>query len=123
MDRLLIALVVIAVVSVVAYVLERRKPQAPTQPQWAVPSQLDRADFDGPDLPWLVVVFTSSTCEACGPAMTRARVLASPSVAVQEVEAKERAALHRRYAVEAVPTVVVADADGIVRATFVGEPD
>ena len=30
--------------------------------------------------------------------------------------------LHRRYGIEAVPTVVIADAEGVVRSSFVGPP-
>ena len=47
-------------------------------------------------------------------------VLASESVAVDDVEFGAREALHKRYHVDAVPMVVVADAEGIVRASFVG---
>jgi hypothetical protein len=49
--RILIAVALVAVALVVAYVLEKRKPAPPTQPTWAVPSQLDRADFDRPTAP------------------------------------------------------------------------
>jgi thioredoxin-related protein len=48
--------------------------------------------------------------------------LESDAVAVQEVESLVRRDLHDRYGVEAVPTVVVADADGVVQASFVGVP-
>src|SRR5205823_6454855 len=58
--RLVIAALLVAVAVVVAVVAERRqKRDAPTQPTWRVPAQLDRADFGGADTPWLVAVFTS----------------------------------------------------------------
>ena len=122
MERLLIAGAVILVAVVVALVLERRKPDAPTGPRWAVPTQLDRADFAGAGQPWLVAVFTSETCDACAGTAAKAAVLASDDVAVDEVEVRARPDVHRRYAIDAVPTVVVADREGVVRASFVGPP-
>jgi hypothetical protein len=85
-----------------------------------VPTQLDRTDFDTPDAPWLVVLFSSATCETCAAVRGKVLPLASADVAVHEVDAIEGRALQERYAVEAVPMVVVADADGVVRASFVG---
>ena len=118
---LLAALLVIVAVAVAA-VLQRRRPDAPTQARWAVPAQLDRADFDGPDVPWLVAVFTSTTCDSCAKVMERATVLASPELCVDEVPYQTRSELHRRYAVDVAPLLVLADADGVVRASFVGVP-
>lgn len=127
MERALLAAAVVAVAALVAVLVERsRQPDAPTQGrgdrQWAVPSQLDRADFEGPSSDWLVAVFTSATCESCQQAVVKAQALRSAEVAVQEVEVKARKDLHDRYGVEAVPTVVVADAEGVVRASIVGPP-
>jgi hypothetical protein len=47
-------------------------------------------------------------------------VLACDDVAVEEAEVTARRDLHDRYGIDAVPTLVVADADGVVRASFVG---
>ena len=122
MERFVIAGVLIVIGVLVAVVLERRRPQPPTQDRWPVPTQLDRNDFDGGAAPWLVAVFTSSTCESCERATAKASVLASPSVAYMEVPYQGRRDLHDRYGVEAVPCIVVADPDGVVRASFVGVP-
>jgi thioredoxin-related protein len=122
MSRVVIALVLIAVVVVVALVLQRRRPQPPTQSRWAVPSQLDRNDFDRPDAPYLVAVFTSATCASCEGARAKASVLASRNVAFQELSYQTRKDLHERYAVETVPMILVADADGVVTASFIGTP-
>ncbi|MDP9386544.1 MAG: thioredoxin family protein [Actinomycetota bacterium] len=118
----MLAAVLVALAVVVARVLERRRPAPPTQSRWAVPAQLDRADFAAPERPWLVAVFTSSTCASCEEATAKAGVLASPQVAYEEIPYQERGDLHRRYAVEAVPTIVMADGEGVVRASFVGVP-
>jgi hypothetical protein len=122
MERLLIAAVLVAVAVAVAFVLQRRRPAPPTQARWAVPTQLDRDDFAGRDHPWLVVVFTSSSCESCNRATAKAEVLASPKVAYQEVRYQNDKALHQRYSIEAVPCICVADDDGVVRASFIGVP-
>jgi thioredoxin-related protein len=123
-ERLVAAAAIVAVVAVVAFVLDRRaqRREAPSQGTWPVPTQLDRADFARPDAQWLVVVFSSSTCESCATVLSHATVLESDNVAVQDVESVARRDLHERYGVEAVPTVVVADAEGVVQASFVGVP-
>jgi hypothetical protein len=125
MERLLVAAGVVAVVALVAFVLDRRQADrrdAPTQGTWPVPTQLDRHDFDRPDAPWLVAVFSSATCDSCATVLSHAAVLASDNVAVQDIESMQRADLHQRYGIEAVPTVVVADIEGVVKASFVGTP-
>lgn len=121
-ERVLIAAFVVVSATVVAVVVQRRRPDPPTQATWTIPSQLDRNDFDRPDAPWLVAVFTSATCNTCALALQKANVLASDDVAVQDVEAKARAGLHARYHIEAVPLIVVADSEGVVRSSFAGPP-
>ncbi len=120
MERLIVAVVVVALAVVVAVVLDRRRADAPTQARWAVPSQLDRADFTHPTTPWLVAVFTSATCDSCSQVVAKAAPLESSEVAVEEVEFAARADLHQRYGIDAVPCIVVADAAGVVRASHVG---
>lgn len=121
MERVVLAAVLVAIAAGAALVLRRRAGTAPpTQAKWAVPAQLDREDFDAPDLEWLVVVFSSATCDSCTEAVAKARVLASPQVGFQEVAYQDRKHLHTRYGVEAVPTTVLADAEGVVQASFVG---
>jgi hypothetical protein len=106
---------------VVALEVQRRQPDAPTQPRsWTVPAQLDRRDFARPDAEWLVALFSSATCETCQGVLDKVRPLESPSVAIQEVEAVAHRDLQARYAIDAVPTLVLADAEGVVRASFVG---
>lgn len=124
-ERALVAAVVVLVAAAVAVVVERRRrPDAPTQGRtsgpWPVPVQLDRADFGGGDRPWLVAVFTSATCDSCQDAIGKAAALASGEVAVEEIEVGGRRDLHDRYGIEAVPTTLLADAEGVVRASIVG---
>jgi len=122
MDRIVVAVVLAAVAVGVAWVLQRRRTDAPTQPAsgFEAPAQLDRSEFVRPDAPWLVTVFTSSTCSTCAEVWSKARLLDSDMVAVQEVEVAEDPELHSRYAIEAVPIVAIADSDGVVRTSFLG---
>ena len=117
MERLVIAVVAVAIAGVVALVLQRRRPAPPTNDGWTIPAQLDRRDFDRPDAPWLVAVFTSATCDTCAGVAAKAIALdggAGSPVCVQELEVSVDEDLHRRYAIDAVPLVLVADADGVV---------
>lgn len=123
MDRALIALALIVLAVAVALVIQRRRSDAPTQPTWSVPVQLDRSEFSRPDAPWLVAVFTSSTCDTCKGVWEKARLLdagAKSEVVVQELEVTAARELHERYAIDAVPLILIADSEGIVRAHFLG---
>ncbi len=122
-ERVLVAVAIAVIVAVVAVLVERgRRRDRPVQGTYTVPAQLVRNDFDRPDAPWLVAVFTSETCGSCEEAWGKAALLESDDVAVQRVELAERKDLHDRYAIEAVPAVLVADVEGVVRASFLGPP-
>ena len=100
----LVVVVVLVVVAVAAAAILRRTGSDP-------PAQ-------GPS--WRV--FSSATCLACHGTWEKARLLESDEVAVQELEAIAHKDVHDRYGVDAVPLVLVADADGAVRRHFVGPP-
>jgi hypothetical protein len=120
-ERALIAVALAVVAIVIAALVQRRQPPAePVRTGYAVPQQLLRRDFARPDAEWLVVVFTSATCNTCAGVWERARHVESPVVAVQEVEHTADRELHDRYSIEAVPTTLVVDADGVVAASFLG---
>jgi hypothetical protein len=121
MERLLLALAIVVVAAVVALVARaRRRPDAPTQARYETPRQLDRADFPHPDADWLLVVFTSATCHTCADVVAKAAVVDSSAVRFVEVEYGAQQDLHRRYAIDAVPTLVLADRDGVVRSAHLG---
>lgn len=120
MTQVSIAVGVLVVALAVGATLRRRRTvDAPTQPIAAAPAQIDRADFVT-EVPWLVAVFSSATCSTCADVVAKAGVLASSDVAVVNVEYPVAAELHRKYHVDAVPIVVIADQTGVVRASFVG---
>ena len=121
MERLVVALVIVVIVGIVAAIIRRRQvTDVPTQKRFSAPTQLDRSDFERPDAPWLVAVFSSATCDVCRTVTAKAQVLESKEVAVVEVEYTANRSLHERYAIDAVPTVVIADARGVAVATFLG---
>lgn len=111
----------IVVALVVAFVLERRRRvDPPPRDVYPVPRQLDRSDFPRRDTPWLVALFSSTTCDSCESLPPKLAVLESPDVATCEIEYHARPELHRRYEISGIPTTVVADGDGVVYAAFVG---
>jgi hypothetical protein len=119
--NLVIAVVLIVVIATVAIIVDRRRgTDPPTQRSFHVPDQLDRADFARADAPWLVAVFTSATCDVCALVRSKAEVLESEDVAVVDVEYTKARALHERYRIEAVPTVAICDAQGVVVRHFLG---
>lgn len=123
MGQLLIILMLATVAVGVAWLLRRRQAPEPQRgPSWAVPTLLRRHDFDRPNAPWLVVVFSSQTCLACQSAWEKASLLESEAVAVQKVDSIEQKDLHQRYGIDAVPLIVVVDDTGAVRREFVGPP-
>lgn len=119
-ERLIVGAVLLAAAALVAVLLQRRERPAPAPTGWTVPASVDRQDFVDPSAPWLVAVFTSATCDACAGVWAKARPLGSDAVAVQEVEVGRDKALHDRYGIDAVPTTVICDAEGIVAASYVG---
>jgi thioredoxin-related protein len=120
-ERLLVAVAIVVVAALVAAAVRRRRHNdAPTQARAALPAQLDRRDFPRAESPWLVVVFTSSTCSTCADVVEKAAVLATDEVAVADISYQDRPDLHARYGIEAVPSLVLADAEGVVKASLLG---
>ena len=120
----MIRFVIVGVVVVVALLANlwqrKRKVDAPTQGANEVPSQIDRADFARPDAPWIVLAFTSATCQTCSDIERKVRVLETNSVAIQILEYTAERELHERYKIDAVPAVLMADVNGVVQANFLG---
>ena len=120
----MIRFVIVGVVVVVALLANlwqrKRQVDAPTQGASEVPSQIDRSDFVRPDASWIVLAFTSATCQTCSDIERKVRVLETSSVAIQILEFTAERELHERYKIDAVPTVLMADANGVVQANFLG---
>lgn len=119
--RLLVAVgIVVAAIGIARWWQGRRRVDPPTQTRGQLPEQVDRADFSGPDTPWLVVVFSSDTCSTCRDMIDKALVLQSEQVTVDVVSFQAAPRIHERYRIEAVPSLVVADGDGVVQVGFIG---
>lgn len=121
MTQLVVALAVVVIAAGVAEIVRRRRTfDAPTQRRHPLPAQVDRADFDRSDAPWLVAVFTSDTCSTCAAVVGKARVVESDQVAVQVVSYQASRPLHDKYDIDTVPGLVVVDAEGVTRSAFLG---
>ena len=118
--RIAIAVALIAIAGVVAWRLERRRPVPPPRDAYPVPRQLDRDDFPRPEAGWLVALFSSTTCDSCDGLPAKLAPLESLDVVTCEVEYHAQPDLHTRYEISGIPTTVVADAEGVVHAAFVG---
>lgn len=116
----LFAALILVMAATLGVVVRKRKPDAPSQTLNLIPQQLNRKDFLSPEKPWLLVVFTSSTCDACQDVATKAKVLTSHDVAVQIIDYLEMRNLHRQYAIDSVPTTVIADNLGVVQYGVLG---
>ncbi len=122
--RELLVIVLVVVAAGVAAVLQRRTavPAAPVRTRGVTPGQRERADIARPGAEWLVVLFSSDTCLSCEGAWEKVELLESDAVAVERVSFQADRDRHERYGIDAVPLVLVADAVGVVRATFLGPP-
>jgi len=65
-------------------------------------------------------LFSSTACDSCDGLMAKLAVLESADVATCEIEYHDQPDLHDRYEIAGIPTTVVADGEGVVRAAFVG---
>jgi len=118
--RLVLAGVLLVAALVTAWSLQRRRPAPPPRDVYPVPRQLDRAEFPRPEAPWLVALFSSTTCEGCAGLGGKVAALESVEVAVCDVDFEAERDLHRRYEISGIPTTLVADKAGVVHAAFVG---
>lgn len=117
---LLIAVVVFAIVVALATTLNKRRPEPPTQTTWQTPQQLDRSEFAAPHQPFLVALFVSETCDTCAGMIPKVEILRSETVAVDVVWFQTDKDRHLRYNIDAVPTTLIADREGVVVKSFVG---
>jgi thioredoxin-related protein len=122
MATLVIVILVVVVASAAAVLVQRRQPDVPSAPQFVVPQQLDRSDFEAPNKPWLLLLFSSETCLSCHDARNTLDLVEVDSIHVQDAPVETTKALHDRYAINAGPTVILADAEGVVTWSYLGAP-
>lgn len=117
--------IVVAGIGVAAVIRRRDERQMAQGRRWSVPAQLERRDFADPESDRLVVVFSSDTCDVCAQTWKQVNELIAPGsdTAVDRISYQDRSDLHDRYGIDAVPTLLVADREGVVQRSFVGPPD
>lgn len=120
MIRLLILVALVLVAIVVAALLQRRRPEPPSAPSYRAPSQVDRSEFAGATGTPLVVVFSSATCNTCPVVWAEVEGHRREGLDVERIDVQDDPKRHQRYRIDGVPTTLVVDGDGVVRASFFG---
>ena len=122
MERLLIAVALAVVALVIVWFIQRRRPaRAPTEAAThEAPAEIDRSEFASPEVRWLIVVFSSETCEGCQQVLAGARRLVARDVAVEDVTFQRDRDRQERYGITAMPTTVIAGPDGVVQRWWIG---
>lgn len=118
--RIGIAVVLAAVALVVIWRLRAKPRGAHVQDRYPVPRQLHRRDFPRPEAPWLVALFSAERCNSCKGIPQKLAVLESDEVATAVVDDETQRDVHKRYDISGIPTVVIADGEGVVQRAFVG---
>lgn len=119
--RVVVAAVVVTVAVMAAIMIERRRARPVTVGGIDVPTVVNRSDFQADAVPWIVVIFTNTDCDSCVVMRERVTALGRDAVAVYEVDYAKARPVHERYGITAVPTTVVVDEHGDVRASWVGK--
>ena len=87
---------------------------------WSIPGHLSREDFGFINEPWLVVIFSSESCETCKPVVAESMKLSSLGIAIQEIALETNKDLHEKYDIDAVPMLLLVDKFGVVRSSHLG---
>ena len=106
----------------VSSLANKRRPDGPSVPRSVLPHQLDRADFLDPNCEWALLLFTSDSCEACEIASAQVSKVSQSNLMVQSIEFPEMEVLHKKYAIHSVPSLLLADREGVVQWSFAGVP-
>ena len=121
-----LTIILILVIGLTAFgvstLANRRMPDSPSVPKSILPYQLDRSDFNDPEVEWIFVLFTSDTCNACDLVLNEVSKISIPNVVVQNINYAANKSLHVRYEIDAVPILLLADQQGIVQWSFAGVP-
>lgn len=120
MTRLLILMALVLVAVVIAALLQRRRPEPPSAPSYRAPSQVDRSEFAGSVGSALIVVFASATCNSCPVVWDEVLGHRRAGLDVERIDVQTDPKRHQRYRIDGVPTTLVVDGDGVVRASFFG---
>ena len=106
----------------VAYIANNRRTDSPSVPKSSLPIQVDRNDFEMPDMKWLLVFFSSESCSSCIQVREILSDIPLNSIHIQEVSFPQGKNLHTRYAINSVPIVLIANLEGVVTWSYAGVP-
>lgn len=121
MERYLLAVALLVIAVGIAVVLDRRRrPTSVPSRQFRLPTHIDRGDLPDAELPWVLAVFTSTSCDTCRGVVEAAQPLRSDTVGVAELAFQLHRSLHNKYEIEAVPAALLVDRAGEVRASWLG---
>lgn len=109
----LIALTVSALAS-------RSAAQAPSDAEHHIPEHLDAPDFHNTSADRMLVVFSSRECNTCATVVENVSQMGRPGLLIDVVEIENRPALHSKYGIDAVPTILLAEPTGQVIKSFLG---
>ncbi len=103
-------------------VVHRRRVSEVAPTTYDPPVKIERNDFPQATAETLVVLFSSNVCDSCSNVRDKALVVSSDQVNVIDVEYEDTVGkkLHGKYQIEAVPTLVIADENGVVLSSYVG---
>ncbi len=85
-----------------------------------IPDRLDLAHFAHASKQWLIVAFTSTSCESCHRVVAAIDRMDRDDLVTTTVELESNPDLHHHYRIDAVPTTLIADPGGTVRKSFLG---
>jgi thioredoxin-related protein len=123
---MLLTIVLIALIATTAFgvssLANRRTPDSPSVPRAIMPYQLDRGDFDDPNGEWIFALFTSNTCDACELVISQVSKISLPNLVIQIIDFADNKALHQKYEIHSVPSLILADHQGVVQWSFAGVP-
>ena len=123
---MLLTIILIALIATTAFgvssLANRRTPDSPSVPRAIMPYQLDRTDFNDPSFEWIFALFTSNTCDACELVISQISLFSLPNLAVQIIDFADNKELHQKYEIHSVPSLLLADHQGVVQWSFAGVP-
>ena len=120
MSRLIVLIVLSSGASLAAVLLKKLNYRNFVTSGWSIPGHLSREDFGFLNEPWLVVIFSSESCETCKPVVAEGMTLTSLGIAIQEITAETNRGLHEKYDIDAVPMLLLVDKFGVVRSSHLG---
>jgi len=123
MTRLLIAVAIAGGVSLLAVLFKSvSAAQVVSVKRNALPTRIPASEV-GLEVGPAVIVFTESSCDSCQTAVRLVRGPAGAGIRVADIEYGAEPELHKKFAIDTVPTTLVVDSEGNVLAGWTGRVD